>query len=451
MPPTIHRIRLDAEGIKNSIFTTTPTININVTASGQPVDIAYSNDGSTFSAFEPFQENLFSFDITTLGGNSDLGRHTVFVKARDASLNEVVGSQDIFLGQVPVAEVEQLISDVSTVQIKYRLFDCDETINDIVSVEYSETGAFSGEEANATPVSTDNAHTGTVGLLGNRTGVQQTFVWNFDNDVGKENKTIFIRTKAKNPARTGDLFIFGPFNVLLRDVPAPGFKVDAGDQITLKVHYADKNGNSFDPDTVQITEILDSEETDVLGGPQTLVPTSTGNYEFNFTPSATGPFGVYTYTFVATVGGIPKEKTLSFDVKNPIAAKASCPSTPDSIVLSGQIEDVDGKPLEDLEIKFYPSNIEDVESIKVDSISDKPITVTTDDCGKFEVELIKNKAYAVVMPTLNYRKIFKAPNKDAEEFKNIITIDLPGGPRDEFGNPTGDIFDDLTELQPKKC
>jgi hypothetical protein len=446
----IHDITIDADGFSNAVSTLTTTVTVNIYATGAPVDIAYSNDGVTFSAYQAFRISLHGFDITTLGGDAVNGRHTVYVKIRDASLNELTGSSEYILGQVPIAEVTAITTTTVGANIKYSLLDCGSSINDLCLVEYSTTGAFGGEEGNATMISSASAHTGTVGLQADKNGYDQTFVWDYKFNLTEDIHNIWIRTQIKNEFRTGSQYIFGPFIVNNKDLPDPGFKLDEGDSKTLKVHYVGSDGKSFDPDQVQITEILDPALNDVLGGPLTLVPIVTGNYQHNYVSSAGDPVGIYAYTFVATVGTVQKAETLTFELVEQIASDPVCPSTPDGTVVSGQLEDVTGMPLVGTQVYFFPSDIADLE--KVDSISGDPITVETDDCGKFTAELVKNKAYVVIIPDLQYRKVIRAPSASGAEFASIPTIQLPVGPRDPYGNPTGGIFDDLTELIPGgKC
>jgi len=449
--PKIHTITLDSSTVTNAVNTISTVITINTFASGLPTEIAFSNDGFTFSSFLPFTIDFHNYDLTDFGGDSTLGRHTVYVKVRDVTLTEsLVVTQDIILGEVPIAEVDTLTVRDCFVDIKYAMIDCAPSTNELIIMEYSTTGAFAGEEATATPVSADSTHTGTSVLDGSPVGSPQNFVWDFNNDLGKITSTVFIRTGAANEDRTGDEYIFGPFTVNLQQKPDSGFKMNAGDSKSLKIHYSDKLGASFNPGVVQITEILNPLDTDVLGGAVTLVPTAVGDFEHNYVSAPTDVLGKYVYTFKATVGTIDKFSSFAFDLKSQINANAFSPSTEFNIVVSGDLKDVEGKPIEDIRVYFFPSDIED-NGIKVDSVSDTPIEATTDDCGRFVVELIRNKAYVVVIPILHYRKTIKAPDMEAVELKDLELIDLPIGPTDSFGNPIGAIHDTFPDLVPKPC
>jgi hypothetical protein len=449
--PLIHSIVLDSD-ITNSINTTSLLIAVNTYASGSPLTMAFSGDGTTFSAYQPFRITTYNYDISTNGGNSTLGRHTVYVKVRDASLLEsAVVSRDIIFGEVPMAEVNKLTVRDGLVDIDYNMIDCASSLNDIIKMEYSTTGAFTGEESQCTQKSSDSTHSGTSSIKGSIAGWNNNFVWDVETDLGKVKQTVYIRTESSNESRAGDKFVFGPFTISLLEKPDSGFKMNAGDSETLKIHYADNKGIAFNPDTVEITEILDPLDVDILGGALTLVPTSVGNYEHNHTSLLANPLGKYVYTFKATVGTIEKLSSFAFELKNPLDATAVTPSTEGHSIVSGQLEDASGAPIEDVNVYFFPSDIED-ESIKVDSVSDEPLTTTTDSCGRFSMELVRNKAYVLVIPILHYRKTFKTPDQPATELKDLELINLPIGPRDSLGNPTGPIYDVIDGLAPKpKC
>jgi len=406
--PLIHSLVLDA-AITNAVNTTSLLVTVNTYASGSPVTMAFSGDGVTFSPIQSFRISTYSYDISTNGGNSTPGRHTVYVKVRDAGLEEsAVKSVDIIFGEVPIAEVNSLTVRGDFVDIDYDLTDCASSLNDIVKMEYSLTGAFAGEEDVCTPKSSDSKHSGVSGVQASVTGWNNNFVWDFENDLGKIKETVYIGTQISNEDRDGDPFIFGPFTVSLVGKPESGFKMNAGATETLKVFYADKEGAAFNPDAVRITEILDPTDVDILGGAVVLVPTTTGNYEHTHASLPSDPIGKYVYTFEATVSTIVKLSSFAFDLKNPNVAVAVSPSTEYHSIISGQLEDISGQPIEDINVYFFPSDVED--DISVDSLSDDPIVAVTDDCGRFSIELVRNKAYVLVIPILHYRKTFKTPD-----------------------------------------
>jgi len=90
-------------------------------------------------------------------------------------------------------------TDDGFVDITYKLSDADSDPCNIISYQYSLTGAWAGEEVTMTPASGDFDHDGVSSLTASPAGINYTFVWDAGSDLGNVyDGTVYIRLKAND-------------------------------------------------------------------------------------------------------------------------------------------------------------------------------------------------------------------------------------------------------------
>jgi Putative peptidoglycan binding domain/Chitobiase/beta-hexosaminidase C-terminal domain len=92
------------------------------------------------------------------------------------------------------------------VDFNYNLLDDNSSLIDFLSYEYSNTGAFGGEQHTATPKSSDGAHSGISNLTASPTGIAHNFVWDSMTDINGSEGTYYLRVHPHSPTQTGNYY-----------------------------------------------------------------------------------------------------------------------------------------------------------------------------------------------------------------------------------------------------
>jgi len=423
-------------------------VTLSIAATGAD-EMRFSNNGGfSWSPFEAYATSK-AWNMSDYDGLASEGIKTVLMEVRDLFDDERAQVTDFILFEVPVPRIvfDALTppfqrSDTNIVEIPYAGFEDSLAAADAVALlgaEIDTSGLFTGGELDLLELPGDSLNDGRVGLLFSNAGESLVFVADLLGTFGMEiaSAATRVRLKPQFGSKTGDWAVSPAFTIQIQDPPVTeelGRKTIPGRAITLVAYFRNALNELEDP-TVGPTleEVLDSTDTDQLGGSVPMVSTVAGVWTYSFTPAVTDPVGQWRYRVSYEMGGpVGAEELLGFFiVETPTVA--SFPLQNDTCVLYGDLFLGDGMPFENALVQVAPHHLSDPELGNTTSVSTSRREVLTDANGHFEIEMIRNTEVVVRIPDLGYKQFGKIPDDDAAEYKTITTL-LPTGTRDKFGN-----------------
>jgi len=438
--PQILNVHIFTASERNPISTIGLIVNIETYASPDATEIRFSNDGTTFSPYEPIAQKKFNWDLSTFGGSSAQGFKTVYVQVRNLALiASVIATSRIFLGTQPFIEFTDVAQRADNTAVDVTLkahYDFTVAVS-VPTIEYSLTGAFAGEELPAS-IETDIAS-----LKATRAGKEHVIVWDAVSDLGSGifSSAARLRANAEFFNVSGTLNKSSAFTVDTRTIPTvSGKSVIRGNPITLSATMRSDSGALFNPTLVEIISITDPVSVNHLGSPVTVVPTSVGIFDYLFSVLATDPLGQWRYVYRSTVGTIVKLHEFFFKVVAPVA-NVSVPSVSGACVIEGDIVGPNGQPLLDttgpngepkgVVIEFHSAGRRGTGAVITATAM---VSTQADANGHFKVELIQGGEFTVFIPLVNYRRTVKIPNTPTAQFDTLLEVALPTRTHDPFGN-----------------
>jgi hypothetical protein len=433
MPPSGVTIVINGGAPRTSIN------RVDLTLSATDVtEMRFSNDGSTWTLYEPFVTSISDWDLRTYGGNENQGIHTIYFEVRDSVDNTVQASSFIRLEftkpHVHVGTPVQREDGSFVVDIPYKGFDDFGNKCDLAVAEYSLTGAFSGEQRVMTPRVHDSEHSGTAQLDFSPSGTTLNFVWDALTDIGEGEVSDIsqIRIRPVFGSDLGDYGLSGLFVVDTRVlVTTGGGKFVRGELARLQIVFNDSNGDMVDPVSVELVSIKDPSGTEQLYTPIPGTQSYSGEWYVEWEVPLDAMLGKWIATWTYEIDYVVSHHAIYFNVEQAVTVLDKAGQ--DTCVVHGQLVYADEKPIANTEVQFIPHHISDPTLGQITRIGTTPISVTTDGDGKFVVELIKNTEVIIFIPSLNFRQFAKVPDESSSEFSAMMTL-LPVGPRDKFGN-----------------
>lgn len=426
---------------------TTNDLDVVLTIAATDADeMAFSNDGVTFSPFEVFGTSK-SFNLSDFNGGSAEGIRRVTVKVRDTFDNAETTAFDEILFEVPEPRIE---FDVIPLQrtgknildvIYVGLEDSPAAAPNVtlLKAEIDLTGAFTGGEVDLLELVDDPLTDGRVGLQFSNAGnilqyvadLDKTFVTEVTSDIVK------VRLQAQFGAKIGAFTESAAFSVNTTPtavVPLKGRETIPGKEILLIAVFRNAIGEIVDTDTPPtIEKIFDPSGVDKLGGSSAVTQVTEGVYRFAFTPGIADEKGQWSYRFQGDVDGVTLNTDGFFVVVDP--PSLTTPLVDNGCIVFGDLLGVDGSPHANKPVVFTPTNFSEPELQNPTAISTQSVRIDTDSAGHFEIELIRNTELVVFIPSLTYRRIGKIPNKEIVEYRSLDAVFVEaGGVRDKFGN-----------------
>jgi len=403
-------------------------------------DMRLSNNGSIWTAYETFSASIIDWDLRGYGGSDNPGIHTIYLEVRDLANNSVQVSSFIRYQpakpRVHVGNPAQRTEGSFLVDVPYKGFDDFGNKCDLAIIEYSMTGAFIGEEKPMTPKLSDPLHNGTTQLAFTPQGTLFNFVWDVLADVDPCEVSDIAQVRIR-PVFGNDLGEFGVSGQFVVDtrvlVTAGGASFGRGETANLKIVFTDPEGVMIDPVYVAMASIKDPSGTEQLYSPVEATQIYLGEWSIAYEIPVDAMIGkwiaIWTYEIDYTV----TSRAIYFNVGESVGIFD--PIGKNTCVVHGQLVYADEHPIANTLVQFIAHHLSDPEMGNPTKIGIDPVGVTTDDNGRFVVELIKNTEVIIFIPSLNFRQFAKVPNEPTSEFRAMMTL-LPIGPRDKFGNRT---------------
>ena len=435
MPPTSVAIVIDGGAPRTSI------LRVDLTLSALDADeMRFSNDGSTWTDYQPFATSLSDWELTDYGGNENIGIHTIYFEVRD-SVNNTVQVSSFIRYQVDKPHIRvgtpvQRTDGSFLVDIPYKGYDNFGNKCDLAVFEYSLTGAFYGEERIMTPKVHDDAHDGVAQLDFSPGGTDHNFVWDALPDIGtgEVSNITQIRMRPVFGSDLGEYAIGGMFTVDTRVlVTTGGTTASRGETTVLQIVFTDKNGLPLDPESVDLVSLKDPSGTEHLDAPIPATQSYTGEWYVEWEVATDAELGKWIAIWGYEMDYTPATQQVYLTIGPKVTP--FIPIGSETCAVHGQLVYADEKPIANAEVQFIPHHLSDPELGNPTLIGVDPISTTTDDTGKFVVELIRNVELIIFIPSLNFRQFAKVPDEPTSEFRAMMTL-LPVGPRDRFGNRT---------------
>lgn len=425
-------------------------VTLNIAATGAD-EMRFSNNGGfDWSTFEAFATTK-AWNMADNGGSSSEGIKSVLMEVRDLFDDARAQVSDFILFEVPVPRIvldpldlPVQRADTNILEIPYTGFEDSLAAADAVSLlgaQIDTAGAFSGGEVDLLEIPDDAENDGRVGLLFTNAGEAHKFVADLLGTFGDEVSSALtrIRLQPQYGPKTGEWVTSSVFTIQVQDPPTTellGRKTIPGRAITLIAYFRNALNELEDPSVgPTLNEVLDSADTDQLGGAVAMTAVSTGIFSHIFTPGASDPTGQWRYKvgYEMTSPEGALELLGYFVVAEPTVA--SIPLRDSTCVVFGDLVYGHGVLFENALVQIAPHHLSDPELGNTTSIATIPIEVLADANGHFEVEMVRNTEVVVAIPDLHYKQFGKIPDLDAAEYKSIATL-LPTGARDKFGNRT---------------
>lgn len=209
-PPVIQIHNLDpVKKYKVTIFGSTKNLNTGKTTSNIAVQGAsqgpyqhYNNTNNTL---------IFSSVSPTVGGIIEIVLTPVNPAWSITPIN-VIDISEVTPALPAVTFNSQSLRSQGSGLVDYGYTITDDNSDPItlMSYQYSSTGAFNGEEATATPKSSDGLHDGISSLTSSPAGVAHDFVWDAITDLVGQEGSFYLRLRPQNLSSDGSYSIATP-------------------------------------------------------------------------------------------------------------------------------------------------------------------------------------------------------------------------------------------------
>lgn len=407
-------------------------------------EMKFSNNGVDFSPFEAFSTTK-NFNLSDFDGGFQEGLRTVHMIVRDTFDNAETRVLDTIVFSVPEPRivydtppsqrVNTLLLDIPYIGLEDSPSAADGVA--IITAEIDLTGAFIGAEVPLLEAVDDPATDGRVGLTFTNAGaaldlvadLEKTFAAAVVSDIAR------LRLKPQFGTKVGVFALSSQFAVNTCPKPAEvltGRTTVPGREIILIAIFRNALGELTDPSPdPTITEITDPDGVDQLGGAAATERVSQGVWRFKFTPSLTDIVGQWEYKFSGIVDGKTLTTQGAFVVADP--PTLTSPLIDDACIIFGDLVNADGGPFANRPVLFTPTTIFGPERQNPTRISTQTCRVDTDANGHFELELIRNTNVIVRIPSFDYNRIGRVPDKEIAEYRELDSI-IAEGVRDKFGN-----------------
>ena len=433
MPPTGVALVIDSGAPRTSDL----RVDLTLSAVGAN-DMRFSNNGYLWTPYEPFSTSLSNWDLRSYGGNDNTGIHTIYLEVRDLVNNSVQVSSFIRYQpakpHVHVGVPAQRSGEEMVVDIPYDGFDDFGNKCDLAVAEFSMTGAFAGEQKPMTPKVADPLHNGTAQLSFSPSGTPLNFVWDVLSDVGPGEVSDIAQVRIR-PVFGNDLGEYGISGQFVVDtrvlVTAGGALFSRGETADLKIVFTDLEGVMVDPVYVAMASIKDPSGVEQLYAPIVATQIYLGEWYISFDIPTDAMTGKWIATWAYEIEYATSSRAIYFNVEENV--KIFDPLGKDTCVVHGQLVYADEHPIANTKVDFLPHHLSDPELGNPTRIGTDPVSIVTDDKGRFIVELIRNTEVIIYIPSLNFRQFAKVPDEPTSEFRAMMTL-LPIGPRDKFGN-----------------
>lgn len=408
-------------------------------------EMKFSNNAVDFSPFEAFSVSK-NWNLSDFDGGFQEGLRTVHVIVRDTFDDAEATALDTITFSVPVPRIvydtppsqrtDTVLLDIPYIGLEDSIAAADGVA--IVAAEIDLAGTFTGSEVDLFEAVDDPATNGRVGLTFTNAGAALTLVADLDKvfpATPAVSSVARVRLKPQFGAKVGVFATSLPFAVNTTPQPSTvlvGRTTVPAREITLIAVFRNALGELTDPSPdPTIIEVKDSDGIDQLGGPAVTERVSDGVWRFKFTPGLADPVGQWTYKFSGIVDGTTLTTQGAFVVVDP--PTLSTPLIDDACIIFGDLVNIDGSPFGNRPVLFTPTTIFGPERQNPTRISVQTNRVETDAAGHFEVELIRNTNIIIRIPSFDYDRIGKVPDKEIAEYRELDSI-LGNDVRDKFGN-----------------
>lgn len=406
-------------------------------------EMKFSNNGVDFSTFEAFSTSK-NFNLSDFDGGFQEGLRTVHMIVRDTGDNAETRVLDTIVFSVPEPRIvydtppsqrmNTLLLDIPYIGLE----DSPSTAAGVVilDAEIDLTGAFVGSEVPLFEAVDDSLSDGRVGLTFTNAGAALVLVGDLEKTFGEVVSDIVrVRLKPQFGTKVGVFAVSLPFAVNTcpdQLTPLTGRTTVPGREIILVAIFRNALGELLDPSPdPTITEIIDPDGVDQLGGAAATERVSEGVWRFKFTPDLVDPIGQWTYKFSGIIDGNTLTTQGTFIVADP--PTLTSPLVDDACIIFGDLVNVDGGPFANKPVLFTPTTLFGPERQNPTRVSTQTCRVDTDANGHFEVELIRNTNVIVRIPSFDYSRIGRVPDKEIAEYRELDSI-IAEGVRDKFGN-----------------
>ncbi len=406
-------------------------------------EMKFSNNGVDFSTFEAFSTSK-NFNLSDFDGGFQEGLRTVHMIVRDTGDNAETRVLDTIVFSIPEPRIvydtppsqrmNTLLLDIPYIGLEDSPSTADGVA--ILEAEIDLTGAFVGSEVPLFEAVDDSLSDGRVGLTFTNAGAALTLVGDLDKTFGEVVSDITrVRLKPQFGTKVGQFAVSLAFAVNTCPKPAEvltGRTTVPGREIILIAIFRNALGELTDPaPEPTITEITDPDGVDQLGGAAATERVSEGVWRFKFTPDLADPVGQWEYKFSGIVDGTTLTTQGAFIVADP--PTLTSPLVDNACIIFGDLINIDGAPFANKPVLFTPTTIFGPERQNPTTISTQTCRVDTDSNGHFELELIRNANVIVRIPSFDYNRIGRVPDKEIAEYRELDSI-LAEGVRDKFGN-----------------
>ena len=310
----------------------------------------FSNDGLTFSPYESLEFRRYDWDLFLFGGNNTTGLKTIYTQFKDKYDNEseiaVLGT--VFYTRPPRIRVNQPIQRIDgsrLVDIPIIIYDDESDIVSVVGAEYSLSGTFEDARPMAFRTS-DPAHDSMSAISSSPTGQTANFVWDAAAD---DSQALTYSARV----RMSPQFLDSEFqkaesphfnlNTLSSASADPSLRAVRGESVDLTVTYRNQSGVLFNPTTVKLLSVLDTNGFEKLGSPATVLPASAGVFTYSFPIAEVDVLGTWEYVYESTVGLDITTDTFEFLVIDKVVS-SEAPDVASTCRVFGRILEKSGKP-----------------------------------------------------------------------------------------------------------